>query len=117
MPKNTSYPPDMLYWWGGAGPGFYCRESDGCLDQILDAYYVLRTDGTDDPDGMVGPTLKEELARRDAAPEMLEQRNELLESLQAISYEFEQVVVVPTAFSAFNNAKDAIAKARGSIDV
>ena len=74
--EQTSYPPDMLYWWAGSEhgypPGFYCRESEGCQDQLLFAYYGDRTDATSDPDGMVGPTLKEELARRDAAPDMLE---------------------------------------------
>ena len=64
--EQTSYPPNMLYWWRGAGPGFYCRESEGCLPQLLDAYYGDRDDATfgGDPDGMMGPSLAFEIQRR-----------------------------------------------------
>ena len=44
---EVSWPPDMLFWWAGsdgAPAGFYCGEGE-------------------DPDDL-GPTLKEELARR-----------------------------------------------------
>ena len=62
--EQTSYPPHMLYWWAGAGPGFYCREAEGCLPQLLDAYYGDRDDEPGDPDGMMGPSLAFEIQRR-----------------------------------------------------
>ena len=54
---ESSYPADMLWWWAGDDDhpaGFYCRESEGCLDTMR----------IDDPDGMIGPTLQEEMQRR-----------------------------------------------------
>ena len=65
---EVSYPADMLWWWTGSGDhpaGFYCRESEGCLDTMRVEYYGERADHAfEDPDGMIGPTLQEEMQRR-----------------------------------------------------
>lgn len=77
---SVSYPADMLRWFGGtdrAGwnylPGWYCTEL--CADDIswaLSDHYGLEfplhslPGMPEDADGLVGPTLAEEMARRTA---------------------------------------------------
>ena len=66
---EVSYPADMLWFWAGSEghpAGFYCKESDACLPTIRNDYYEERLEGTwdEDPDGLIGPTLAEEMERR-----------------------------------------------------
>ena len=63
---EVSYGPNMLRWWAGSPDhpaGFYCMESE-CLSEAVVGYYGPDHDMLDDPDGMVGPTLQEEIERR-----------------------------------------------------
>ena len=69
--EQQTYEPDMLRWWAGTmdnPAGWYC---DGCLSYICQVTRLeLYQEDEDDQDildlveGMRGPTLYEELARR-----------------------------------------------------
>ena len=59
-----SYPPEHAVLGGlalkaGLSLGSTVGSRMECLPQLLDAYYGDRDDGPGDPDGMVGPSLKD----------------------------------------------------------
>lgn len=105
--EEVTYDADMLSWWQG-GPsypaGWYC---DGCWDEAA-TNWVSQYEDNRDPSTPEAPSLAEEIARRDAAPDM---EAALVGMLR--SFERSDTGMYPDERMACNDARAAIAKAKG----